>query len=100
MSIEEWRTQIDEIDGEILLLLNMRARLALKVGDLKVTAGLPLCDPERESNVLDALCQRNEGPLADRALARIFRRIIRESRRIEAQAFDSSAYAPAKEVLR
>jgi hypothetical protein len=41
MDIEHWRREIDEIDKEILRLLNLRARLAIKVGTLKKAADLP-----------------------------------------------------------
>jgi chorismate mutase len=83
MDIEHWRKEIDEIDVEILRLLNMRARLALKVGALKCAARLPFCDPDRERFVLLRLQDLNTGPLDDRAVYKLFRRIIRESRRIQ-----------------
>ena len=38
MDIEHWRKEIDEVDAELLRLLNIRARLALKVGALKKAA--------------------------------------------------------------
>ena len=41
MDIEYWRNEIDEIDAQLLRLLNMRARLALKVGALKKAKDLP-----------------------------------------------------------
>ena len=88
MNIEYWRTEIDEIDRELLQLLNRRARLAMKVGALKRVAGLPCCDPERERAVLLTLQQANSGPLDQRAIAKLFRRIIRESRRLEAAAIE------------
>ena len=84
MDIEHWRKEIDEIDAELLRLLNMRARLALKVGALKQAAQLPYCDPERERVVLQRLQELNSGPLDQRAVGKVFRRIIRESRRVEA----------------
>ena len=84
MDIEHWRKEIDEIDTELLRLLNMRARLALKVGALKQAAQLPFCDPERERTVLQRLQEMNAGPLDQRAIGKLFRRIIRESRRVEA----------------
>ena len=83
MDIEHWRNEIDEIDDEILRLLNIRARLALKVGALKRAARLPFCDPDRERYVLSRLQDLNTGPLDDRAVYKLFRRIIRESRRIQ-----------------
>ena len=83
MDIEHWRREIDEIDKEILRLLNLRARLAIKVGTLKKAADLPFCDPERERYVLDRLQELNDGPLDHDAVGKLFRRIIRESRRVE-----------------
>ena len=84
MDIEHWRKEIDDIDAELLRLLNARARLALKVGALKQAADLPCRDPERERNVLHRLQAINYGPLDERAVNKVFRRIIRESRRIQA----------------
>jgi chorismate mutase len=83
MNIDHWRREIDEIDAELLRLLNMRARLALKVGALKQAAALPYCDPERERTVLQRLQAINDGPLDERAVGKVFRRIIRESRRMQ-----------------
>jgi chorismate mutase len=95
MNIEHWRNEIDEIDAELLRLLNMRARLALKVGALKKQAQLPLCDPVRERSVLLRLSELNQGPLDDRAINKIFRRIIRESRRLEVVIDNSDGLANA-----
>jgi chorismate mutase len=86
MDIEHWRKEIDEIDAELLRLLNIRARLALKVGALKQAAHLPFCDPERERIVLHRLQELNGGPLDERAVDKLFRRIIRESRRVQGVA--------------
>lgn len=83
MDIEHWRKEIDDIDAELLRLLNQRARLALKVGALKHAAQLPCRDPERERNVLERLREINSGPLDERAVGKVFRRIIRESRRVQ-----------------
>ena len=94
MDIEHWRKEIDEVDAELLRLLNVRARLALKVGALKKSARLPFCDPDRERYVLLRLQDMNSGPLDDRAVYKLFRRIIRESRRIQTKV------APATEFMR
>ena len=83
MDIDHWRKEIDQIDAELLQLLNMRARLAMKVGALKQAAHLPFCDPERERTVLQRLQELNSGPLDERAVGKVFRRIIRESRRVQ-----------------
>jgi chorismate mutase len=86
MSIDDWRAEIDAVDDELLRLLNTRARLALKVGASKRSAGRALCDREREREVIARVCRANAGPLDERAVARLFLRIIRESRRIQARA--------------
>ncbi|HKG80030.1 MAG TPA: chorismate mutase [Pyrinomonadaceae bacterium] len=86
MDINYWRREIDDIDAELLRLLNMRARLALKVGALKLAADLPFCDPDRERTVLQRLQEINSGPLDEYAVRKVFRRIIRESRRVESGA--------------
>lgn len=86
MDIEHWRKEIDEVDTELLRLLNIRARLALKVGALKQAAQLPYCDPERERTVLQRLQDLNDGPLDERAIDKVFRQIIRESRRVQGVA--------------
>ncbi len=84
MDIEHWRREIDDIDAELLRLLNMRARLALKVGAIKQAADIPFLDADRERTVLQRLQEINDGPLDERAVGKVFRRIIRESRRLEA----------------
>lgn len=84
MDIEHWRQEIDAIDAELLRLLNIRARLAIKLGAIKQAADLPFCDPDRERTVLERLQEINNGPLDERAVGKVFRRIIRESRRVEA----------------
>jgi chorismate mutase/prephenate dehydratase len=86
MTIEDRRSQIDALDSQLLSLLNRRARLALKVGESKRDAGLSLCDRAREREVIERACRANSGPLENRAVARIFRCIIRESRLAEESA--------------
>ena len=98
MNIEHWRKEIDEIDQELLRLLNMRARLAIKVGTLKQAADLPFCDPERERYVLGRLQDLNDGPLDQLAVGKLFRRIIRESRRVESRSVESGHQHSANQV--
>lgn len=93
MTIDYWRAEIDEIDGELLRLLNRRARLAMKVGLLKNAAGLPCCDPEREQFVLNRLQQANGGPLDNPAITRLFQSIIHESRMAETQVTEGAVAA-------
>ncbi|HEV2836624.1 MAG TPA: chorismate mutase [Pyrinomonadaceae bacterium] len=98
MDIEHWRKEIDEVDAELLRLLNMRARLALKVGALKKAQQLPFCDPSREQYVLTRLRELNTGPLDNRAVYKLFRRIIRESRRMQLQGAHTSEFVRSRRV--
>ena len=86
MSLEDWRAEINDLDIELLRLLNQRAGLALKVGESKKEAGVNLCDHTREREVIERMCEANQGPLDDRAVVELFRAIIHESRRIQARA--------------
>jgi chorismate mutase len=98
MDIEHWRKEIDEVDAELLRLLNVRARLALKVGALKRAKQLPLDDPDREQFVLTRLRHINTGPLDDRAVHKLFRRIIRESRRIQTNCAHAGEFMRSRKV--
>jgi chorismate mutase / prephenate dehydratase len=91
MTIEDWRKQINALDSELLRLLNQRARVALKVGGSKTASGVHLCDHTREREVIERMCEANNGPLDDRAIVELFRAIIHESRRIQARATDQSS---------
>jgi chorismate mutase len=99
MTIHDWRTEIDEVDRALVELLNRRARLAAAVGEVKRTSGLPLWDPVRERHVLENARQASNGPLEGAALDRIFRRIVLESKRVEARLVEASEVEP-DEVLR
>ena len=99
MSIEDWRTEINTLDRELLRLLNQRARLALKVGESKTASGLSLCDHTREREVIERMSEANEGPLDDRAIVELFRAIIHESRRIQTRAVDQSSEEQAANRL-
>ena len=91
MSVENWRAEINALDIELLRLLNQRARLALNVGESKRDAGVHLCDHTREREVIERMCEANEGPLDDRAVVELFRAIIHESRRIQTRATAQSS---------
>ena len=77
------RTEIDRLDDELLRLLNQRAHLGTVLLRLKRAAGLPICDPARELEVICRAREGNAGPLDDEAVENIFRRIVHETRRAE-----------------
>ena len=72
------RTQIDGIDHEIQSLIAERALWAHQVGKAKgkLAAAVDYYRPEREAQVLRRVVDRNEGPLSDEVLVRLFREIM------------------------
>lgn len=86
LTIEELRNRIDVIDEQLVRLLNVRVACAVEVGKLKHEAGLPVYQPDRETQVLGKVRERAtdlSGPLTAEAVVRIFERIIDEARRAE-----------------
>ena len=88
MTIEDWRSEIDAIDDQLLDLLNKRVGIAVKVGQSKKLNGVALRDPAREREVLERARNKNSGPLDEQAVEKLFSCIIRESRRIQRCAMD------------
>jgi len=76
-----WREKIDEIDDELVILLNRRAELVVELGKLKKLAHIPLYDSIRERQILERACLLNTGPFDQLAITKIFRCIMKESRR-------------------
>jgi chorismate mutase/prephenate dehydratase len=72
------RERIDGIDAQIHALINDRARLAQLVGISKSAGGkaVDFYRPEREAEVLRKALERNDGPLRDEEIARLFREIM------------------------
>lgn len=81
-TLEQWRSEIDALDAELLELLNERARIACEIAAIKVASGLAAYDPQRETQVLNRIAGQNKGPLDTQSVRAIFRRIIRETRRL------------------
>jgi len=74
----EIRQRIDAVDTRLQELLSERARLAQEVGISKHKDGhtVDFYRPEREAQVLRAAVERNQGPLRDEEILRLFREIM------------------------
>lgn len=84
-TLDELRKKIDEIDARIQALISDRARCAQQIAHIKAAespAGaahktqIIFYRPEREAQVLRKVMERNEGPLGDEEMARLFREIM------------------------
>ena len=72
------RRRINEIDERIQALINDRAKIAQQVGVAKgdLTSAIDYYRPEREAEVLRTVIERNEGPMRDEEMLRLFREIM------------------------
>lgn len=78
LDLSELRERIDGIDRHIQQLIAERAQFANKVGKAKgkLAAAVDYYRPEREAQVLRRVVDRNDGPLNDEVLVRLFREIM------------------------
>ncbi len=77
-TLTEARTRIDSIDQQLQSLISERARWAQQVGRAKgpLKAAVEYYRPEREAQVLRGVIDRNDGPLPNAELVRLFREIM------------------------
>ncbi|HEY1140280.1 MAG TPA: prephenate dehydratase [Lysobacter sp.] len=78
LELGELRERIDGIDRHIQQLIAERAQFANQVGKAKgkLAAAVDYYRPEREAQVLRRVVDRNDGPLNDEVLVRLFREIM------------------------
>ncbi len=76
--LEELRDSIDVVDAQIHALISQRARLAREAGISKHQDGhtVDYYRPEREAQVLRMALERNQGPLRNEEVLRLFREIM------------------------
>ncbi|QQR80366.1 MAG: prephenate dehydratase [Deltaproteobacteria bacterium] len=79
-SLKPHREEVDAIDQKILNLLNQRAQVVLKIGDLKKQSSQEVFAPVREKSLIDNLTQKNPGPFPTHALRAVFGEILSASR--------------------
>lgn len=71
------RRRIDELDTRIQTLISERASYAQQVGKVKdQRSDASFYRPEREAQILRNVRERNQGPLPDDAMVRVFREIM------------------------
>ncbi|HID66320.1 MAG TPA: hypothetical protein EYP32_05780, partial [Aquificaceae bacterium] len=78
--LKKLRERIDRIDEEILKLLNERAKLAKRIGEIKTKKNLPIHVPEREREIFEKILRLNKEVYGEvfpsEALIHIYREII------------------------
>lgn len=81
--LHELRTEIDEINLQILELLNKRAEVASRIGTVQSELGTQFYDPQRESEMLTALQQANNGPFSNETISALFKEVFRATLALE-----------------
>lgn len=78
LDLAEIRKRINEIDERLQALINDRARIAQQVGIAKgdLASAVDYYRPEREAEVLRKVLDRNEGPMRDEEMLRLFREVM------------------------
>jgi len=64
MNIHELRNEIDQIDDRLLNLFERRMEIAGQIGQYKKERSLPVKNAERESELLNRLCEKTRPELA------------------------------------
>jgi chorismate mutase len=83
--ITSYRSQIDALDGELILLLKKRFKLAREIAIFKRRSGTPVIDHEREHCVFEQVSAASSD--TDRAnIVAVFRQILQESRAVQLKA--------------
>jgi len=78
INLEQVREQIDALDEQIQQLISERAAIAQTVRRVKGDLAGPAAyyRPDREAQVLRKVIERNQGPLSDTVMLRLYREIM------------------------
>ena len=91
MEIGDWRTQIDELDEQIVGLISKRAEAARAIGLLKRGSAMPIYEPKREQEVFAHVRAINPGPLGDAEMLHVYERIMDVMRTLQRQEAPSDS---------
>lgn len=81
--IAELRSEIDDINLQILELLNKRASVGSEIGKLQAAHGSQIYDPQRESQMLTVLQMANEGPFSNETISALFKEVFKATLHLE-----------------
>ena len=95
--LEEYRQEIDRIDGELVKCFLERLAVTGKVGEYKQARGLPVLDPERERRVVAARTALTGDPARKADVAALYESIMaiarRQQRHLVREREDDPGYA-------
>ena len=77
------RNKIDLLDEQMLDLLVQRFSVSREIGQIKVSGGINVGDPNREQEIIDRLAEKLEGKLEKNDIAAIFGPIYHISKKLQ-----------------
>jgi 3-deoxy-7-phosphoheptulonate synthase / chorismate mutase len=75
--LDTLRTELDEINKELLTLISKRGELVQKIGKIKTAQGMKKYDPVRERHMLNLIASENEGPFETATMQHLFKEIFK-----------------------
>lgn len=101
--LEEYRQEIDRIDGELVRLFLRRMEVTGKVGRYKQERGIPVLDAAREKRVIAARTALTEDPVRKADVAALYESIMaisrRQQRQLVREGLEDAGYAAWVEAL-
>ena len=92
--LEQYRQEIDAIDGELVQLFLRRMEVTGKVGEWKQKNGVPVLDAARERRVIAAKTALTDDPVRRADLAEFYETIMAISRRQQRKLVREGAEEP------
>jgi len=92
--LEQYRREIDRIDGELVQLFLERMAVTGKVGEYKQRAGIPVLDAGREKQVIAAKTALTDDPARKADVAALYEEIMAISRRQQRKLVREGAEEP------
>ncbi|WP_154025113.1 bifunctional chorismate mutase/prephenate dehydratase [Flavonifractor plautii] len=92
--LEQYRQEIDRIDGELVQLFLERMAVTGKVGEYKQRAGIPVLDARREKQVIAAKTALTDDPARKADVAALYEEIMAISRRQQRKLVREGAEEP------
>ncbi|HLR19888.1 MAG TPA: bifunctional 3-deoxy-7-phosphoheptulonate synthase/chorismate mutase [Staphylococcus sp.] len=94
--LQEYRSEIVDINEEILNLLSKRGKIAQKIGEEKRKQGTLVYDPQREKEMINKLLDKNEGPFNDNVIKQLFKEIFKASTDLQKSENEKHLYVSRK----
>ena len=85
MNLEEVRTEINEIDKELVRLIEKRMTQVVLVGEYKMKKNIPVLDSKREEIVLKKVSSLVKNKSFDNSIVEIFQAMMTTAKKYQEQ---------------